>query len=135
MYEEKYTIRQIAEKEGVPVGSITGIVKRCTKQKSGRDQSRPGRPTILTDRDKRHILRLIENDPFIQNQQILDQISSSISTGTLTAYLKSVGRLRSMALTTSKDTKLNSISTIEPRSNGRHEDRVVGKPEDLALPI
>ncbi|TFB01974.1 hypothetical protein CCMA1212_006059 [Trichoderma ghanense] len=91
MYEQGYTRKEIALKERVPPGSIYGIATRYTQQISARSQTRPGRPPKLTEYDKRHIRRLIRENPFITNQRLLSMVPTRVCVNTLTSYLKSEG--------------------------------------------
>lgn len=91
MYEQGFSKTQIALAEGVPAGTVHGIATRYTQQISGMSQERPGQPQKLSDRDKRYIMRLIEADPFIKNQEILDLIDADITIRTLNRYLQSEG--------------------------------------------
>ncbi|KAK3369117.1 hypothetical protein B0T24DRAFT_353659 [Lasiosphaeria ovina] len=50
---------QIAAEEGCSPGSVHGITKRYRVQQSAVALPRSGRPKVLTEYDKRHILRLI----------------------------------------------------------------------------
>ena len=55
----------IAAKEGIPIGSVNGIATRYTHQISALSLPKPGRPPIPTDRDKRSIVRIVKEEPFI----------------------------------------------------------------------
>jgi transposase len=77
----------IAAEEGVPVNSIRGIAKRYRVQKSATSMKRSGRPTTITERDKRVLLRIIANNPSIKNIDLLREAGLECSISTLTRYL------------------------------------------------
>lgn len=91
MYEQGYSKSQIASKEHIPKGSVHGIATQYTQQISAQSKPRPGQPKKLTKYDKRHIKRMIRENPFITNQELLNTIDLRISIKTLSAYLKSEG--------------------------------------------
>ncbi|KAM7188478.1 hypothetical protein V8F33_010628 [Rhypophila sp. PSN 637] len=75
---------QIAAEEGCSPGSVHGITKRYRVQQSAVALPRSGRPKILTEYDKRHILRLIDQDPFISNTEIKTQAGLTYHVDTIT---------------------------------------------------
>lgn len=83
--------RQIALNEGVSLHSIHGIVRRYRVQKSAKSSPRAGRAPIIKDRDKRRILQLIRDDPFISTTQLIEQTSLACSTRTLRRFLVAEG--------------------------------------------
>jgi transposase len=82
---------QIAAEEGCAPGSVHGITKRYRAQKSAVSLPRSGRPKVLTEHDKRHILRLIKQDPFISNTEIKTQAGLTCHVDTIARWLKSQG--------------------------------------------
>lgn len=91
MYEAGMKPRDIAAREGVPADSIRGIVARYTNQISTQSQPRSRRPTIITDRQKRIIIRIITNNPFIKNADLLRETGLTCEIRTLTRWLKTQG--------------------------------------------
>lgn len=71
--------------------AIFGIVRRYRSQISAKDKPRSGRPTILTDRDKRHIERIVDQFPFITVQEIKERTGISCHRSTITRWLKKQG--------------------------------------------
>lgn len=92
----------IAAEEGVPVNSIRGIAKRYRVKKSATSMKRCGRPATITERDKRVLLRIIANNPFIKNIDLLREAGLECSISTLTRYLKKQGIMHTLALTRPK---------------------------------
>lgn len=67
MYDLGIKTSRIAAREGVPVNSIRNIARHY------RATSRPrsGRPPINFERDLRAIMRIISNNPFIKNSDLV----------------------------------------------------------------
>ena len=63
-------LKDITEEFKIPMGSVNGIIKRYRTQAKGRSLHRSGRPGILSDREKRHILRAVNTDPFLSALEI-----------------------------------------------------------------
>lgn len=82
---------EIVAKEGVTKHAIFRIVRRYRSQISAKDKPRSGRPTILTDRDKRHIERIVDQFPFITVQEIKERTGISCHRSTITRWLKKQG--------------------------------------------
>ncbi|KAK7223076.1 hypothetical protein V2G26_011079 [Clonostachys chloroleuca] len=91
MVELGYTAKEVAEKERVNPRTAYGIASRYRVQKRGQSRDRSGCPTKISEREKRHIMRLIEADPFIRNEDICRQARLSCCTRTLTRWLRSEG--------------------------------------------
>lgn len=70
LHEAGLTHREIAAREGVAPGTVSGICKRYRDQDSAQSLPRSGRPRVLNERDVRHILRLIKEDPSISYEQL-----------------------------------------------------------------
>ena len=88
----------IAAKEGVPIRSISGIIKRYNSQRSGTSSPRSGRLHMLNERDIRHVCRIIEVDPFIKNDELLQRAGLMCDIRTLTHALQKRGILHKTAL-------------------------------------
>jgi transposase len=65
LFSVGFSAAEIAEKEGLSRWSAYGIKNRYKVQKSAVSLPGRGRPPKLSPRDKRHIIRLIEQDHFI----------------------------------------------------------------------
>lgn len=89
---------RIGIEEGVSPRAAYGIETRYRYQKSGKDLPRSGRPPALTDRDKRHIKRSIEIDPFITTKQIKASVGLTCHIRTITRWLRKEGIMHSRAL-------------------------------------
>lgn len=88
----------VAAKEGCSPNSVHGIAKRYRTQRSAVSLPRSGRPRTLTEYDKRHILRLISQNPFISNAEIKTQAGLACHVDTITRWLKSEGIQHTKAL-------------------------------------
>ena len=97
-YNLGFSARQIAFEEGVPPGSISGIVKRYDQQQSAHSQPRPGAPSRLTERLKRIIFRAIERDPFITLSQLAIDTGVPVKERTLASWLRKEGIMHNRAL-------------------------------------
>jgi transposase len=82
------TARRIGAEGGISDRAVYAIVGRYRDQESARDRPRSGRPSALTERDKRHIFILINTDPFIQHRDSIDQAGLNCSITTITRYLR-----------------------------------------------
>lgn len=65
----------IAEKEGLSPQAMYAIAKRYRTQISAQSLLRSGRLKIITETDKRYILRYVKKDPFISYYDLLEQTS------------------------------------------------------------
>lgn len=97
-YELGISQRQIAFQEGVPKGSVSGIIKRYRQQSSAKSSPRAGRLTKLSENDKRLLFRSISKDPFISIEDLLRESQLNVSAKTLSRWLKSEGILHKHAL-------------------------------------
>ena len=82
-WESGQTYRWISEKLTIPANSVGGILRRYRHQHKGQSIRRPGRPKLLSERDKRHIIRLATKDPFISSQTIREDGGFSVSVTTI----------------------------------------------------
>ena len=92
MYEMGVSQRKIAFKEGISLGSVSGIIARYNDQQSAQSQKRVGRPK-LSDRNKRAIFRAIEADPFIKIRDLLIATGLEVSGRTITQWPRKDGIL------------------------------------------
>ena len=89
---------EIAAQEGLSKHAIYGIIRRYKHQQSARDQPRPGAPRIIKERDKRHILRIVDQDPFITTNKIINQTGLQYDKSTLIRFLRREGIMHYRAL-------------------------------------
>ncbi|CCF43839.1 transposase [Colletotrichum higginsianum] len=85
------SLKEISLKEEVPVSSIKGIVTRYRLQQAGRDRPRPGRPRILSDRDVKTLLRVLEEKPAVSYAELKREAGVTCATKTLVRYLQLEG--------------------------------------------
>ena len=90
-YDLGMKVKDIALKEGISPGSVWGIQKRYRNQERGRNKRRVGRPKIISERDIRHVKRIIDVDPFISNENLLRAAALSCSISTLNRVLVKEG--------------------------------------------
>ena len=90
-YDLGVSPKEIALKEGIPAGWVRGIASRYRVQKSAESSPRSSRPAVLSEREKRRIMRLIADDPFIQTRELLEKAELTCCAGTLLAWLKKAG--------------------------------------------
>lgn len=83
--------KAIAAKFDLTPRAVYGITQRYKHQKSAKSNPRSGRPPLLNERAKRHIFRLIEQDPFIKNTDLCSQAGLGCSIITLTRFLRKEG--------------------------------------------
>jgi transposase len=91
MYKSGVSLGDVASQEEVTKHAIFGIVCRYEHQRSAKSNPRSGRPTILTERDKNHILRIVDQDPFIAANRLLEECGARCHRSTLTRWLKKRG--------------------------------------------
>ncbi|KAL2873631.1 hypothetical protein SGCOL_011188 [Colletotrichum sp. CLE4] len=85
------SLKEISIKEEVPVSSIKGIVTRYRLQQAGRDRPRPGRPRILSDRDVKTLLRVLQEKPACSYAELKRDAGVTCATKTLVRYLQMEG--------------------------------------------
>ena len=113
MYDMGMPPREIAAKEGVPVDSIRGIAKRYRVQKSAQSSPRPGRPPVISEREKRVIMRIIAQDPFVKAKEIIIEAGLCCCERTLTRWLKNQGIQHLTALRRPKLTEENAQKRLQ----------------------
>jgi len=79
--------RDIARREGVSVGSISGILKRYGVQKFAKLLQRLGRLRILIECDIRYLFRFIDQDLFITSEELREKANLACSVRTITREL------------------------------------------------
>ncbi|OAQ58126.2 Nuf2 family protein [Pochonia chlamydosporia 170] len=89
---------RIANDEGVPRGSISGIIKRYRVQQSAHNCGRSGRPPTVSERDGRVIKLAVRRFPSIKLQEIITEAGLTISTRTLRRWLQKQGIKHNRAL-------------------------------------
>lgn len=98
MYDNGVSVPDIIAKEGVTQHAIFGIVRRYRTQESAKSKPRSGRPTVLSDRDKKHINLIIDRDPFVTYQEILDKAGLRCHRSTIRRWLIKSGIQHHLAL-------------------------------------
>ena len=91
MYNDHVPVRIIAIKEGLSRHAIHGIIRRYEHQEEAQSKPHAGRPKVITERDKTHILRIIDQDPFITTRELLEKAGLSCHASTLTRFLQKEG--------------------------------------------
>src|SRR5438034_3699163 len=91
LYSSGVSAKAIATREGITPRAVYGISDRYRIQNSGRSQPRSGRPPILTERDKRAIMRQIKLNPFVANQELIRGAGLTCHIRTVTRWLQSEG--------------------------------------------
>lgn len=74
MYECGKSYRDIANLTGMSYEAARDCVKRIRESGSCERKEGSGRPPILTERDKRHIARIIENERFVSIYKIQEDL-------------------------------------------------------------
>jgi transposase len=83
--------KAVAAQFNISRDAVYSLNKRYKHQINGRSNLRSGRPPLLDERHKRHIFRVIRQNPFISNHNLLKQASLPCSFSTLSRWLKSQG--------------------------------------------
>lgn len=78
----------VAEKEGVSISHVRGVVRRFTAQDYGISKPGRGRPPLLNEHDKRRILSVIAKDPFIQIETLRKKACPHVGRTCLSNHLK-----------------------------------------------
>src|SRR3954462_7972101 len=73
MMHANKSIRQIALELGIPHTTVAYAIQRFKKTGSSENLPRPGRPPILTKRDKNHLARAVKLNHFKLLQEITNQ--------------------------------------------------------------
>lgn len=92
-------IRGTARKFGVSPSTVAGICERYEHQISAVSLPRPGRPPKFSERDKRHVLRVIETDPLISCAKLLEICCPHVKIDTVRRYLRREGVMHQVCLT------------------------------------
>lgn len=91
MFRKGIRAKAIAAEFRISRGAVYQICRRYKLQESAKDLPRSGRPPILDERDKRHIFRLIAQDPFIHNKDLLAALGNPCTIQTITKWLRKEG--------------------------------------------
>ena len=62
----KKSIRKVAEVTGIPKSTCHDIIKKFEEEGVKKPSPRPGRPRILTSRDDRHLVQIVEKNPLTE---------------------------------------------------------------------
>lgn len=130
----KYKIpaRRVAETEGLPVRTVYAIVKRYKQQEDGRDLPRSGAPKRLDSRHLQQICRLIAQDPYISNEQIVRDAKLPCSAATLSRYLRDMGIRHKSATTHPKLSPEDAQKRLEFAQQWINENEEVPGPQEAA---
>jgi transposase len=90
-HENGSSLRSLGRKYTLAKSTIAGIVTRYGNQQSAKDNPRSGRPPLLSERDKRHILILIAQNPFISCPQIKTEANIDCCSATILRFLRKEG--------------------------------------------
>lgn len=91
MYESGRSVNAIMEEEGLTRHAIYGVIRRYRHQQSAMDNKRSKRPPVLSERDKRHIKRLIDQKPSISYTEIIEKTGLSCHRSTIRRWLVKEG--------------------------------------------
>jgi transposase len=91
LYLSGVSAKALAAKFDLTARAVYNIAQRYKHQQSARSNARSGRPRILDERHKRHIFRLIRDNPFIKTSEILNQASLLYTGRTLNTFLRRQG--------------------------------------------
>ena len=91
MYNDHIPVRIIAIKEGISRHAVHGVIRRYKHQEEAQSKARPGRPRVITERDKSHILQVISRNPFITTRELIEQAGLSCHPSTLIRFLRKEG--------------------------------------------
>ena len=98
LYYGGKTARQVGEIEGVTARHVEGVVQRYPQQDGGVSQTGRGRHPLLDQRDKRHVLRYVHQDPFVSVLRLKIGCGIITSTTTLRRKLQDWGMMHRRAL-------------------------------------
>jgi transposase len=84
-------IPRIAELANCSVEHVRGVKKRWRHQDGGKSKPGRGRKPLLTERDKRAVMRIINRNPFIQMASLLRESGLECTGTCLTNFLKKAG--------------------------------------------
>lgn len=91
MMSSNKSTRQIGLELGLPHTTVAYAIQRFKKTGSSENISRPGRPSILTKRDKNHLARMVKLNRFKPLHEITNQEPINISIDTARNALKERG--------------------------------------------
>ena len=90
-YRSGATPTYIAHNENTPLSTIKWTISTASQHPNGVSKTRSGRPAVVTDRARRHIIRLARANPRITYKDLKEQCGVSYSTSTLYRELKAYG--------------------------------------------
>ena len=82
---------EIERDEGIPESTTRTTIKRHFERHNGVSKPRQGRPPKLTDRTRRHIIRLARADPKLKYEELLKLSGSTCHRNTVYKVLKDYG--------------------------------------------
>jgi transposase len=113
MADAGYSMRQIGDKLNIPFTTVGRVIKRFKETGSTKNLTRPGRPSLLTERDTNHLARISKLHRFMPLREITDNVPVNVSTETVRLALKKRGRKLYMAAKKPKITPKN----VQQRKN------------------
>lgn len=84
-------IRALALQEGIPAGSVSGIIRRYRTQQSARSHQRSGRPGKLSEQVKNRIISAVRIDPWILPAKLLQKARVDVAFRTIQRALAKEG--------------------------------------------
>ena len=91
MMRSNKSTRQIRLELGLPHSTIAYAIQHFKKTGSSENISRPGRPSLLTKRDKNHLTRMVKQNHFKPLHEITNQEPTKVSISTAQNVLKERG--------------------------------------------
>lgn len=90
-HESGVSMTHISQTLGIPLSTVSETIKRNPERINGESSPRSGRPKSYTERDRRHIIRIIRRDPFITYPALRLRAGLDISSTTFLKILKESG--------------------------------------------
>jgi len=86
--------RQIGRAFGISPSTARNTVARASKRVDSVSQPRSGRPRELSERDERHILRTLQQNPRIKHNALVEKCGINVARSTISQMLKRHGMRR-----------------------------------------
>ena len=90
-YRSGATPTYIAHNENTPLSTVKWTISTISQHPNGVSKTRSGRSSIVTNRARRHIIRLARANPRITYKDLKEQCGIAYSTSTLYRELKTYG--------------------------------------------
>lgn len=95
LHNETHSLRSISRTIGRPVSTVQGIVDRYGINRNVENKKRSGRPSVLSERNERQILREVKTNPKISASKIatklIDTTNTLVSKETVRRHLNKQG--------------------------------------------